>query len=109
MTIHHTDTAALRALYEADKFDKECPKCGKEAFVSDCWQIDMLEHAPDMLDEIDALRAALTLANEAFRTVVPFGTNPEARARSRQDLDAARAACMDVLPGSPSTQMEERT
>lgn len=53
------DTAELRALLLADQYDQPCPQCGEEAFVSDCWQIAALDWAGPMLDEIDALRAAL--------------------------------------------------
>jgi hypothetical protein len=55
------------------------------------------------------VREACRLAYKALQTAVPFGTNPEARARSRADLEAARAACMEVLAAPESTQMEERT
>ena len=53
------DTKYLRGLYEADRDEKVCPECGQEAFGSDCWQIEALDQAPEMLDEIDHLRDVL--------------------------------------------------
>lgn len=47
--------------------------------------------------ERDEAREACRLAREAFRTVVAFGTNPDARAESRRALAAASAAVADVL------------
>lgn len=53
------DTAELRALLLAEQNDEPCPKCGQDAFQSDCWQIAALDWVGPMMDEIDELRAAL--------------------------------------------------
>lgn len=53
--------------------------------------------AQKLAGERDEARAACHLAQEAFRTAIPFGTNPDDRNRSRATLDHASAAVSAVL------------
>ena len=47
--------------------------------------------------ERDEAREACRLANDAFRTAIGYGTNPEARRHSGDNIDRARAAVFAVL------------
>ena len=53
--------------------------------------------AQKLAGERDEARAACRLAQEAFRTAIPFGTNPDDRDRSRAALGQAGAAVSAVL------------